>query len=172
MKYYKLLKRISLFLVLGASGSVLILAFCIMKWSGYFSWEELPIEYVATLEYDNATQWGSDKMAPITINAEQIQRMVEGDEMLENHCFFEIRSNDDWEYVCHALGIEKDSLELDFASYYVVSINKKLKKMEYINEEWKIEGYRDYVRAETVENSYEEGTIHIYRIKEKLTFFL
>lgn len=124
------------------------------------------MEYNDTIEIKQELSESDIKNKPYTINKDKMQSMIDKNG-IDDRCCFEIRNQDDWEYVKDVLQIKNDNVELDFANYYIISFGWEIDSLKYQkareNSQEVVDG-----EAKRTENSYQENVIHIYRMSKNI----
>lgn len=141
-------------------------------WGGKFniSWKDMELEYVEELEF-NAPEYG------YFVEIEQeVPPLMNGIEFLWFYALrdnaatvFEIRNEEEWEYVCRTLGVNDENITLDFSNYYTISMFSRLESMEYRKEVWLRNKGKNEVRIE-MEDDFKDRTIYVYKMGEKLIY--
>ncbi len=166
------LKKISIVGVVCFIINFFIFRIIVVCWRGDYSWEEMEFEYVGETHYKQVCDTKELGMTPpLTINAVQIREITNSPKDREIRCFFEIRNEADWEYVKNVLNIKNCAISLDFSYYYLISINREVEKVEFNKQYCTIEKYGHDIRGKNKDDSYVPGTIYIYKMKDKITFY-
>ena len=163
---YRLLKWITLILGSAACLSLIIFIFFNICTFGVWSWEKIELEYIDTIEIKPELSESAIQNKPYTINKDKIQSVMDKNGF-DDRCCFEIRNQDDWEYVKDVLQIENDDTELDFTNYYIISFGWEIESLKCQKAR---ENSQEVVDGKTVkkENSYQENVIHIYRMSKNI----
>lgn len=167
----KILRKTSIAGVICAIVSIIICRILVVCWRGDYAWEKMALEYVGKAYYEQTYEEKELGTPPLTINAVQINRITKAPESREIRCFFEIRNEAEWKYVKDVLGVKDSDIQFDFCNYYLISINREVESVEFNKEYCTIEQYGHDVRGKAKTDSYMPGTIYIYKIEDKITFY-
>ena len=167
-----ILKRLSIIGVICFIINFLVFRIIIVCWRGDYSWKELELEYVGEAHYEQVFDTEELEMAvPLTINAIQIREIVDSPKDRKVRSFFEIRNEEDWEYVKNVLGVKDCAVNFDFSFYYIISINREIENVEFNQQYYTIEQYGYEVRGKSKDDSFISGTIYVYKMKDKINFY-
>ena len=136
----------------------------------FWAWKNLPFEYVGNFDYYDR-ELNTDEIPPEINGVAPLNSVIPEYKSLEGFWFYEIRTEEEWNYFCNLIGIENAPQTLDFSNYYVISINRKLTKLQYNNARWDVEKYGSLVRPNFNLDYYEEGKVYLYQLKQKIFFY-
>ena len=170
VRYKKIFKIVVLMLI-----NLICWSSILITWAwfiiDYLAWKDLRFEYVDELCFYGSEETVRGEAPPYVNGIPALQSGNTGWKRLDGFWFYEIRNQEEWEYFSSILGMEKINQELDFTDYYVISINRKLKRMQCNNMYWDKKEYGSLVRPDFDLDSYDGGKVYIYRLQDKVTFY-
>lgn len=138
---------------------------------GYLAWGDLRFEYVNEFYFYGQEESVRGEAPPYVNGIPESQLGNTEEKNRYGFWFYEIRNEEEWEYFSSQLGIEETDQELDFSDYYVISINRKLKRMQCNSMYWNKEKYGSLVRPDFDLDSYDQGKVYLYKLQDKVTFY-
>lgn len=138
-------------------------------WNSTYARKRMEYEYVTAMSFTGEKSLELEGSAPPGIYDEIPMK----EEQKPDCWFYEVRSQEEWDYFKSLIGIEDEGCDLDFLNnYYVFSISRELTALYYNNNvNWDIDEYGSLVRADFDLDNYEENMLYVYRLDEKITFF-
>lgn len=149
---------------------VIIIMFCVDNiWDTYNGRNELDYEFVSAMEFSGEKADVLQGEAPPAIHGYIPMSNSDTPDMW----FYEVRNQEEWDYYCSLIGIDAKQNALDFSKgYYVFSVSRELTNL-YLETDvwWDVKEYGNLVRADFNLDTYEEHTIFVYHLDEKIDFY-
>lgn len=164
---YNWLKKITVLICITTVCSIIFTYFFVSWLQGNYSWKEMELEYIGEIEFHEPDGEKSERISPAASDG----RFIACIDNPEEYDFFQIRSEDDWRYVCLVFNLEendKDGIQFDFSAYYLIGIRVRISDFQYINEEWMLDSHWVYTKVEEDVGSFEKGILYVYKMPEKI----